>query len=331
MTNPNDNSELFEIFQNEVDLDQDQEDDDEENDQEADTNQEDERDESTDQQQQPGQKPGTDAPADKSPEPDPDSTDSAPPNSERSSNSEDRSGPENTSSPSSSKQAPPSSTVAQEEGKDPDTETGSYIKDLENEKELEGKIILSRGASVFLLILAIIAVIGAYFIGLQTGSNQQIVDNQTATTSEGTPANKDINETPTGNVQDGGGSSTNNQSGGKESSTSNDNDSGIVPGQTYYTIGLIAYKASQNNVQNYVSTVQRSLRQDANLRYVSSVENPTGNRQIWVVVGYFQDRETAKQKLAEIEDNLNQTDYRNDYTKDILEISSEQARRIAGS
>lgn len=333
MTNPNDNSELFEIFQNQVDLDQDQDDDE---DQEDETSEENEPDEHPNQKNQTEQDPETGSTSDASSEPARNTSDSTQPKSERPTSSGDQ--PQrNDDAPSSHEpdpspqQSPPSSTVAQEEGNHPDTETGSYIKDMEDEKELEGKIILSRGASVFLLILAIIAMIGAYFIGLQTGSNQQIVDSKTAATSEDSEGEQNPSNNQSGNAQGTVESTTDNQSSDQETSDREDNSSGIVPGKTYYTIGLIAYQASQNNVNKYVSTVQRSLREDAKLRYVSSVQNPAGNRQIWVVVGYFKDRETAKQKLTEIEDNLNQTDYQNDFTKDILEISSDQAESIAGS
>jgi hypothetical protein len=324
MTNPNDNSELFEIFQNQVDLGQDQDD---EDDQEEEP-EENEQEEAPEQEDQPEQAPETNTTSEESSQPKQDTSNTTQPESERPSSPNQQSN--RTEDPPSSQDPPPSSTVTQEEGTDPDTETGSYIQDMEEEKELEGKIILSRGASVFLLILAIIAMIGAYFIGLQTGSNQQIVDSKTAVTPEATQEGQNVSENQTGNVQNATGSSNENQSERETADNGNDN-YGIVPGRTYYTIGLIAYKSSQNNVQNYVSAIQRSLREDAKLRYVSSVQNPVGNRQIWVVVGYFKDRDTAKQKLAEIEDNLNQTDYRNDFNKDILEISSEEARKIAGS
>ncbi len=328
MANSSDNSELFEIFQNQVDLDdknnEEEDSDEDREDEQADQNEGEDQQNTREvnRQKETSSRPEESAAA----ESDDQSPDTPDPSSPEARNHT----PDAGKAPSEHKQQPPqppSSGTVPPEDTETESETESHIQDPAQGKDLKGKIILSRGASVFLLMLAIVAVIGSYFIGLQTAANKQEVSTNQPVATEFQQQNKAQKTEP---VPAEGTSETGSQQSTASDPGSDGGSSGIVPGQTYYTIALIAFPPD-NNIQNYTAKHIEALKQQAGLNYVTTLQNLKGNQSHWIVVGYFESRDQAKRTAEKLQTRLQRTRYGDDYRTDIIDITAEQARVIHNS
>ncbi len=239
-------------------------------------------------------------------------------------------------SPSSTTSNQPSSDEPPESTTDPSTETGTYIKKLEQEKALEGKIILSRGMAVFLLLIFIVTVLGAYFIGFNFGRNKRGMTAGTLADSR-QPKSSDQKHSPSSTNKDT--PATNDRASSNkippDTKQNNSNDSNrknnvLAKSEAWYTFAVIGFdpqKHSDRELQKLINKHVKTIKGQG-VPAVATLKNLTGQNRIWVVVGRFKSKESAKKNVHILKRELSRTEYNDYYRTDIQEINRSQAEKI---
>jgi len=316
MDNQNDSSELFEIFQNQLDLEEEQKKKDEEETDQTDQSEEETSDDKTD---------GGESTTEKTPEKE---APSSSPSADKTTG--DRQQPSGSSGDAAPSETGRPADEPSDEPSDPETETGSYIQELEREKALEGKLVLSRGLSVFLLLVFVMSVIGAFFAGYQFSRNETASATATAAGGDGNGSGANG-----ASATDGGASAPetpDRTSPGSASTEANRSQKNVRPNsENWYTIAVIGHSTQELSPDMVKALIKKNIEKvrKQNIQDVGTLYNLFGKRWRWVVVGRFKSRASAEKGAAHLKKEMAQAGYGKSYRNtSIAEISRTQARKI---
>ncbi len=297
MDSKKDPSELFEIFQNELDLEEEQKADDD--------------------------------PDEKEDEPESGSqSDEAGSSEQKEASRDDRTTQESTEESASRDADPASASGTAGETADRTPEAASRMDEFDRSGTLEGNVVLSRGMSVFLLLVFIVAVIGAYFAGYNLGRQES---EPVAVTTDDQPSREQSSaNTPSDSAAET--PETPDSSPAKNTSSAANETSKDVPAntETWYTIAVIAFDPGKHSRQELEQLIKKHVGtiRDRDISPVSTMKNLNGKGQYWIVVGRYKTRKSASKNADALSNMLARTEFSTSYRTDILDITRAQARSI---